>query len=266
MNGEAGVLLEGHASEPVFDEVRAHVDESYRQAVPYDTTMKDAYARWYAEYLDRLRIATGDIPTDSETRRTIILFAEQAPGSTPTSDQRIYFELDKRIDEIKAIDTEVHLHLFSRLPLSPRSALASVDAASKSLVASVEAIDSGAGSAEVKADWFIDDSRGPILKATPRPFRPTLSPGKQQVRALIKSELGETYDYLFEDDASRWEPLLGDEEMIDDEADVRWSRVVGFEYASDARPGFQEEFISLPEMSPDSGSFILFSRRRRKRR
>lgn len=138
MNGEAGVLLEGPSSDPVFGEIRAHIDESYRQAVAYDTTLKEAYARWYAEYLDRLRAETNDMPRDTESRRTIVLFAELAPSPSPSSGQRVYFELDKRIDEIKAIDTDVHLHLFSSLPSSPRSALSKVRSASKSLIASVE--------------------------------------------------------------------------------------------------------------------------------
>lgn len=266
MNGEAGVLLEGATSEPIFDEVRAHVSESYRQAVQYDTTLKEAYARWYAEYLDRLRIDTNDMPRDGEKRRTIILFATQAPGRSPSAGQRIYFELDKRIEEVNAIQTEVHLHLFSKLPLSPRSALADISRASRSLVASVEAIDSGAGSVEVNADWFIEDGRGPVLKPTARPFRPTLSVGKQQIRALVKSELSEAFDYFFEEDTARWEPILGDEELIDEERDEQWSAVVGFGAPGETELTQRRFLEELAEMSPDSGSFILFSRKRKKRR
>ena len=47
LNGEAAVLLEGPSSDPVFDEIRSHIAESYRQAVPYDTSLKEAYARWF---------------------------------------------------------------------------------------------------------------------------------------------------------------------------------------------------------------------------
>src|SRR3981081_1044875 len=46
LNGEAGVLLEGASSDPVFDEVREHIAESFRQAVPYDPSLKAAYAQW----------------------------------------------------------------------------------------------------------------------------------------------------------------------------------------------------------------------------
>ena len=265
-NGEAGVLLEGPSSDPVFGEIRAHIDESYRQAVAYDTTLKEAYARWYAEYLDRLRIETGNMPRDTESRRTIVLFAQLAPGALPTSGHRIYFDLDKRIEEIKSIDTEVHLHLFPRLPSSPRDALSSARSASKSLFASVEAIDAGAGSAEVNADWFIDNSRAPILKPTARPFRPSLRAGQQQVRAVIDTELREAYDYLFEEDATIWEPILGEEALIDEEANERWSPVIGFGRSDEVGASPPMLFKALPEMSPDSGSFILFSRKRKKLR
>lgn len=265
MNGEAGVLLEGSASEPVFDDVRGHIAESYKQAVQYDTTLKEAYARWYADYLDRLRTATNDMPRDAEYRRTIILFAETAPGPMPSAAQHLYFELDKRIEEIKALQTEVHLHLFSRLPATPRHALASVASASQSFIASVEAIDSGAGSVEIKADWFIDDGSKSTLKPTVRPFRPTLSTGKQQVRALIKSDLGETFDYLFEEDTTRWEPILGESELVDEEANERWNPVLGFGHPDLSEQLGRRFYTALPEMSPDSGSFILFSRKRRRR-
>lgn len=274
MNGEAGVLLEGDASDPVFADVRAHVEESFSQAVKYDATLKEAYARWYAEYLDRVRVETSDMPRDYESRKTIILLAELGRGDSPKVGERFYFELDKRIEEVKAIDTEVHLHLFLTAPATPRDALRMVTSASKSVVATVEALDSGAGSVEVNADWFIDDSGGPTLRPTVRPFRPTLSSGKQQVRALIKSELNDTYEYLFEVDADNWEPILGDKVMVDEETKERWNPVIGF-----GQPGMNIEvevespigrvgvmrFEALPEMSPDSGSFILVSRRRKKR-
>lgn len=267
LNGEAGLLVEGCASDPVFADLRTHVAESFRQAVPYDTTMKAAYARWYADYLDQLRIDTGAVPREGESRRTIILLAEAAPGARPCRGQRIYFEIDTRIEEVKAIETEVHLHLFPHLPSLPRDALASLHNAVTSLVATVEAIDSGAGSAEVKADWLIADSRSPVLKPTPRPFRPTLTPGKQQVRAQIRGDLDNRFEYLFEREAATWVPILGEEVLIDEESKERWSPVVGFEARARADPERKalpqrEMFEALPEMSPDSGSFILFSRKR----
>lgn len=262
-NGEAGVLFEGPSSDPTFDQIRAHVDESYQQAVPYDATLKEAYARWYADYFERLRIETGDMPQDTESRRTIVLFAEASPGASPTAGQRVYFEIDKRIDEIKALETEVHLRLFLGLPPSPRAALATAPAESRALLASVEAIDSGAGSAEIEADWFVEDRKRPILKPTVRPFRPHLRSGYQQVRALIRSTLDHSYDYLFDEGSSSWTPTLDDNPLTDEETGIRWNRVTGFQRSQELITHQLAQRNFLPELSPDSGSFILFSRKRR---
>jgi len=56
LNGEAGVLLEGASSDATFADIRRHIAESFSQAVPYDPTMKEAYAWWTKEYFDGLRI------------------------------------------------------------------------------------------------------------------------------------------------------------------------------------------------------------------
>ena len=97
LNGEAAVRLDGPASDPLFAEIRSHIGESFRQAVPYDTSLKEAYAQWYRDYLEQLRIDATDMPRDDESRRTVILFAQAPSGRTPSSGDRIYFELDLRI-------------------------------------------------------------------------------------------------------------------------------------------------------------------------
>lgn len=266
LNGEAGVLLEGPSIDPIFAEIGAHIDESARQAVSYDPSLKEAYANWYAEYLKRLRTDTGDMPKDTESRRTIVLFAKGNSRTILRQGQRIYFELDKRIEQVEALGTEVHLHIFAELPASPRAALSSMRGSSRSLLARVEAIDSGAGSVEVKADWHIDDSRAPTITPTSRPFRPNLSVGKQQVRALVSGDLNSSYDYLFDEDAARLEPILGDEVIVDPETDAEWKPVIGFDRRTRLDDGSPLLISALPELSPDSGSFILLSRKRRKLR
>ena len=249
----------------VFDEVRSHIDESYRQAAPYDPSLKEAYARWFRDYLEQLSIDATDMPRDEETRRTIILFAEAPPSRVPSPGERIYFEIDQRITEVNSIDTEVHLHLFSVMPATPAAALSRSGTSDLALLGRVEAIDSAAGSAEVRADWFIDDSCGmPALKPTTSPFRPTLTPGKQQIRAQILGNQGARFDYLFDTGRGTWSPRLGEQGLRDEETDTVWYAVTGFREAdTDEAAGLQ--FLSdLRELSPESGSFILFSRRRRK--
>jgi hypothetical protein len=265
LNGEASVLLEGPVGASVFDEVRSHIDESYRQATPYDPSLKEAYARWFRDYLEQLSIYATDMPRDDESRRTIILFAQASPTRVPSQGERIYFEIDRRITEVNSIDTEVHLHLFSVMPTTPAAALSRSGTSDVALLGKVEAIDSAAGSAEVRADWFIDDSSGiPALKPTTSPFRPNLTPGKQQIRAQILGNQDARYDYLFDSGRGAWSPRLGEQALRDEETDTVWYAVTGFREAdTDEAAGLQ--FLSdLRELSPESGSFILFSRRRRK--
>ena len=124
LNGEAGMLLEGPSSNPLFNEIRAHLVESFRQAVPYDPSLKEAYAQSLRDYLDQLGIDATNMPRDGESKGTVILFAAFPSGRLPRTGERIYFELDRRLTEVNSIDTEVHLHLFHAMSSTPAEALA----------------------------------------------------------------------------------------------------------------------------------------------
>ncbi len=202
------------------------------------------------------------MPRDDESRRTVILFAEAPQGRMPSPGDRIYFELDMRITEVNSIDTEVHLHLFAAMPATPAEALSLSAASDTALLCKVEAIDSAAGSAEVKADWFIEDPTKPQLKPTVHPFRPVLSPGKQQVRALVLKRLEMDFDYLFDAGKGSWKPTLSQEKIRDEETNIEWSAVAGLRESSSVEG--QVLLPDLREMSPESGSFVLYSRRRRR--
>jgi hypothetical protein len=215
LNGEAGVMLKGPSSDPVFDDIRSHISESYRQAAPYDSSLKEAYALWFREYLEQLGIDATDMPRDDEKRQTVVLFAKAPSGRIPAVGERIYFELDQRITAVNAINTDVHLHLFARLPANPAEALARSGYSDAALLGKVEAIDSGAGSAEIMADWYIDDPSAPELKLAIPPFRPLLTPGKQQVRAQVVQTIGINFDYLFDSGRGNWKPILGNETVVD---------------------------------------------------
>jgi hypothetical protein len=66
LNGEAGVLLDGGSSDPVFGVVRGHIAESFRQAIPYDPSLKAAYAQWLRDHLDQLGIDATDMPATTK--------------------------------------------------------------------------------------------------------------------------------------------------------------------------------------------------------
>ena len=145
LNGEAGVLLEGANSDPAFLDIRRHIAESFSQAVPYDPTMKEAYAWWTREYFDGLRIEANDAPRDSEGDRTIVILAAVSSGHRPKAGDIIYFEIAEELSEIRSIDTEVHVHLFSTLPAGPSQALSGLKSASFALFCKTEGIEVGEG-------------------------------------------------------------------------------------------------------------------------
>lgn len=264
LNGEAGIMLKGPSSDPVFDDIRSHISESYRQAVPYDASLKEAYARWLRDYLEQLGIDATDMPREDEKRQTVVLFAKEPFGRTPAVGERIYFELDQRITSVNTISTEVHLHLFARLPANPAEALARSGSSDAALLCKVEAIDSGSGSAEIKADWYVDDPSVPELKRTIQPFRPLLTPGKQQVRAEVTERIGNNFDYLFDSGRGNWKPILGNETVVDEETADRWTSVSGLSETPPLQGDALLMIDNVREISPSSGSFVLFSRRRRK--
>ncbi|MFC0389661.1 phospholipase D family protein [Muricoccus vinaceus] len=262
-NGEAAVLLEGPASEPSFADIRAHIEEAYRVAVVYDAALKEAYATWYADYLDRLKTDITDMPRTGTSGRSLVVMAEAAAGIAPAVGQAVYFEVDRRIQEINSIHTQVHLHLFPHLPATPRDGLAALANVAQGFRAKVQAIDVRAGSAEIDTNWFMDQRPQAELKRAPRPFRPHPTSGKQQVTALIEDRLAETFEYEF-DPPEKWLPQLGDEHLVDEETDEVWNPVVGLQPERRLEAVEWRGSKMLMELSPDSGSFILLSRGRRR--
>lgn len=262
LNGEAGVLLEGPSADGAFEEIRQHISHCFAQATPYDPTMKDAYAWWTREYFDGLQAEANDAPRDGEGKRTIIVLAAVASGSAPARGDRIYFEIPAALTEIRSLDAEVHLHLFDVLPASPNEALSSISSANHSLACRLEAIDANARSAEMNADWFVDNARPPQLKRTARPFRPKPAAGMQQVRARIEGDQTLRFDYLFEAGRSEWFPEFS-EELRESETESLWYAVSTL--SDDAGGELLERSLALRETSPESGSFVLYSRRRRRR-
>lgn len=282
LNGEAGVLLEGQSDAPEFIAIRQHVAEAIAQAVPYNPAMKDAYAWWTMQFMEGLRDKTRDIPDpdDAENKRTVVIIAAQATGSLPTSNDIIYFEVPSALrGSIRSLKTEVHVYLFSVLPPSPTAALAQLGSAAASLWCSTAGLESDGGGAELRANWYIKDRRQPELKPTPQPFRPKPAPGMEQVRVTVRNKVYSKFEYLFDRGRRSWLPVFDSDKVvvISDEAratlvplnlippeDQPWQLVREL-----VPEGPEEESAyqqALWDSSPESGSFVLFSLRRRRER
>ena len=280
LNGEAGILLEGDSNAQEFVALRQHIANSVAQAVPYDPTMKEAYSWWTTQFIDGLRAKANDIPDpdEAENKRTVVVIAARGTPPLPQKGEVIYFEIPGALrSSIRSVDTEVHIYIFTTLPLSPGHALSQLTAASASLWCTTAGLEMDGGGQQLHADWFIDNRRQPELKNAPKPFQPTPASGMEQVRVKVSGPVFGKFEYLFDRGRVDWIPLFEDEASVvvaPEEArtnlvpldlvppeNLPWFRVRGLVPAE--LPGSEGYQLALRESAPESGAFILFSLRRR---
>ena len=272
-------MLEGPSSSPEFDDIRSHIGEAVQQAVVYDPSMKDAYNWWAVQSIEGLRDKFNDRPRDGQAKRTIVIMAERAGPDLPSGDDVIYFEIPEAIGRIATLNAEVHLFLFDTLPLTPAQELNQLHTAKQSFWCRTIGLEDDSGGFEFRADWEIQNSTKPILSKTTSPFRPTTQPHMQQVRLVLRNKVYQAFEYLFGSDRSSWLPSLDNEGQIRAEQDQRgflislklippehleWYRVNNLVPADD--PSDEGYRKALVDMSPESGSYIVMSLRRRKRK
>jgi hypothetical protein len=277
LNGEASILLEGSAEEPVFTAIRNHIQECALQAVVYDPSMKEAYSWWTTQFFEGLRDKSRDVPRDAETKRTIVVMAAEDSGLIPAKKDIIYFEIPEALGTIRSLQAEVHIYIFQNLPASPSEALAKLGSAKASLWCRTEGLEMRSGGVELRADWHIDDRLRPKIRRTPRPFRPTPSAGMQQVRVEVYQEVFGRFEYLFDDGRTLWSPVFDSKDAISvpekeltrmeslkliPPEHLEWYRVSNIQRAE---PEDSDRYLAaLKESSPESGAYILMSLRRRK--
>lgn len=279
LNGEAGVLLEGPSQDPQFVAIRQHIAEAVAQAIPYDSAMKDAYAWWTTQFVEGLRDKTRDTPDPdgAENKRTVVVIAASASLPLPQKGDIIYFEIQSALGQsIRSLATDVHIYIFPTVPSSPAQALHQLRSASTSLWCKTIGLESDGGGEGLRADWFIDNARHPELKRTPKPFQPKAGHGMEQVRVTVSGPVFGNFDYLFDRGRGEWLPVFDDETRLAAAADAQsmllsldliqpehlpWQRVRGLVPAEAS--GSEVYETALREAAPQSGSFILFSLRRR---
>jgi hypothetical protein len=259
--------------------IRQHIAEAAAQAIPYDSAMKDAYAWWTTQFVEGLRDKTRDTPDpdDAENKRTVVVIAARASAPLPQKGDIIYFEIQSALGRsIRSLATDVHIYIFPTVPSSPTQALHQLRSASTSLWCKTIGLESDGGGEELRADWFIDNARQPELKRTPKPFQPKAGPGMEQVRVTVSGPVFGNFDYLFDRGRGEWLPVLDDKTQLVATAEMQsmlisldfiqpehlpWERVRGLVPAEAS--GSEGYEAALREAAPESGSFILFSLRRR---
>lgn len=276
-NGELSVLLEGSKDEPEFRVIRQHIDASREQAALYTPDMKEAFAWWIREFIERAEIK---IPTDWEAERTIVIFAQSAKALTPRPRETLYFEIPTGIQQIENLKTEAHLFLYETLPADPLTAFQDLSAASSSYTCITRGVDNMQGNLQLTADWQIVDAGSPRLEPIPGgKLTTSTSPGMQQVRAEIKAQGVQPYEYSFTRQSDGWVPQYADSDgpaRTDtlfgvEESAAGWSRdtttegwrsVKGLVPRAGTDPS-DSSALSLAD--PKSGVFLVVALRRRKR-
>ena len=279
LNGEAGVLLDGPADADVFADVRAHISAATKDSVQYDPTNRDAYAWWAGQFMEGFARKFRDLPQDAEAAKTIVILAERSQGRVPGTDHTIYFELPKALGRVQSMRADVHVYLFDKLPATPAAALDDLTQARTSYWCRTIGIEDDRGGRELWADWYIDDRYNPVLRPVQPPFRPKPAADMQQLRVQIRGEVYDDYEYLFDSSRSAFEPEFDEKtfvkvppERVERVAALKlippehteWFRVKGIRRVepSDSEDPYH---MALRKVSPEGGSFVLMSVRRRSR-
>jgi hypothetical protein len=160
--------------------------------------MKEAYAWWTHQLLEGIAAKANDTPKDGQGGPTIVILAEKDKMPLPAKDDVLYFELPLGLGTIQSLRAEVHLYVFDSLPATPEIGLRTLDKARASFWCRPLGLEMARGGVELRANWHIDDTRHPILKATPTPFRPSPPSDSQQVRVQVYYGVQGRFEYLFQ--------------------------------------------------------------------
>lgn len=279
LNGEAGVFMEGPASSPPFADIRKHISAAVADSVQYDPSQREAYAWWAHEFMEGFAAKFNDLPREGEGQKTIVIAAQISSSQLPAQDDVIYFELPAAIRKVTSLSSQVHLYLFDILPTSPGLALAQLDKARASYWCKVIGVEDDQGGKELQAAWVIAGSR-PVLQPAQRPFRPKPGPGMQQVRVQAYGKVFERFDYLFGEGKPSYEPILDPQHVLTlappfselaqrlrtiPAEHLPWSRVTGLRRTEEGEEKVDPQRAALRRLSPEEGSFIMMSMRRRSR-
>lgn len=287
LNGEASVLLEGPINDPEIRAIRDHIDASVDQSQEYKPSMKEALTWWTTKFIEGLRKKVNDVEDDADSAATILALAVAADGALPQKRDVIYFEMPAGLPQVK-VKAAVHIFGFSKLPPSPDAALATLHNALFQMRGTVIGIEEDTGAHEVEADWEITGGT-PTLRRTPqRRYRPPRGHNTIQVRVDVDDRLKVYYEYLFREPKEEWLPVYDSESIVkfppeepkmtevekddslsnlklDPPEDGEFMLVRGLKPKEKTRQGQKAYALALERTSPESGSYVLFSQRRRKR-
>lgn len=275
-NTEASVLVEADREDPLIQEVRDHITAVQSESIPYDPSMRLAYAWWFRQLLVGMerKILYRDGEEDIEYQRNVVAIGVRVEERLPVPGEVVYFEVPAAFRALNALGVPVHFYLLSQRPNTVEEALKMLPSCEIAFRGNVVGTNEGVVR-EGEAQWQIRDLRNPLLESTTGRVSPTTAPGEVQAFVEITSVLIARYDYVF-DAHKTWLPVYDESQKgtIIAAEDVRnrlerlelipsehlpWHRVIGL------KPDLPEDKIgdSKREVSPESGRFVLLSMGRR---
>lgn len=279
LNGEAGIMIEGPQEDDEFEKVRKHIESARFESVPYQHGMKEAFAWWTNQFIEGLLNKVSDIPVDMEIKKTIVLFCRALDGY-PQYNEILYFELPQALGKVQSLKAEIHVFIFDNLPASPLECFENISKAKRSFWCTVEGVENNKGGKELTTDWYIEAPRSPNLRRAARPFRPTPTDDKQQIRVKLLNKVYGNFEYLFGPQHKKWIPDLDKQSILKyDEPfalEVKRLNLIPSEanewfLVKNLVPQDKESFeagnayeVALKSLEPESGTYILFSTGRRK--
>jgi HKD family nuclease len=291
LNGEASVLLEGPIDAQQFADIRSHIAEARQQSQRYSPNDKEALAWWTRQSFEGIRDKANDAPRDSENKRTLVILAESTSSKIPARGEIVYFELPLALGRISSLESEVHLYIFDSLPSSPWTGLQNLRQAKGTVWCKTQGLEMAKGGVELKADWFVDSNTSARLVETQN-VRPTPADEMQQVRVQAYNQVRGNFEYLFDSGHKKWLPVLTPSDaqsveaspsslaplQVDDQFQstleslklspnaehLPWELVYGLTPAEE-QEGTSNYKQALVEYSPEGGSYIMLSLRRRQK-
>lgn len=278
-NGEAAVRIEFATNHKSYRDVKSHISAAVSEAANYDPSMKLAYAWWYQQYTKGLqsKILYGTGEEGVEGRNTILAITTSPDNKDlPKPGEIIYMEVPRSFEVLKFLGEQVHLYVLDKLPQNTREALAQVGTSRYAFEARVIGTNTEGVVQQGRTNWLIRDFRNPVLERSTGSISTAPNSNNLQSFVEITSSLQQRYEYLFEN-ANRWEPIYASKEEVIPSAEHRevfarlglippedkpWKRVIGLRpVETDISSSEWQE--ALRAASPESGRFIMYSRRRR---
>ena len=277
-NTEASLLVEGPADDKLFADIRSFIQCVKDESQQYNPEMRHAYAWWYRQFFEGMqyKVLFGTGEEDVETRPNVVAISIAGVDGVPRVGDVIYLEIPLQFQVCKALREQVHFYILPHSVDSVNEALKNLPDCELAFKGSVIGTNTQKVIREGRTDWIIRDLAHPTLERAAGPVTPTVNSSNVQAFIKIDGLLHERYKYIF-DPSPKWVPVFDESKATNISASpdasavfemlnltpaehIPWQRVIGLTQGDDTSSGQR----ILKEISPVSGRYVVYSRRRLK--